>query len=247
MKAIDRTILIDRYLNGEATPEEKMQVERLLSDPELSLEDRDNFRKEMELQQEIILAIQEKGLREMLQREEARIRAEKSDDEVQPPLVAPRITPLYRRIVRATSSTAIAACFAYLVVIVPQASRLAHVSNDTQLYASVNTEMTDAYSQLKGCDDASNAILEANALMQAGDYKQADKVLAQALGRMQEITSEEEQEWSEKEDIVYLRALCTIKQHKLYRSRRLLNEVVNMNSTHRAEALQLLNTIKHGK
>ena len=107
--------------------------------------------------------------------------------------------------------------------------------------------MTDAYSQLKGCDDASNAILEANALMHAGDYKQADKVLTQALDQMQEITSAEEQAWSEKEDIIYLRALCAIKQHKLYRSRRLLNEVVNMNATHKTEALQLLNTIKHGK
>ena len=115
------------------------------------------------------------------------------------------------------------------------------------MYASVNTEITDAYSQLKGCDDASNAILEANALMQAGDYKQADKVLAQALGRMQEITSAEEQAWSEKEDMLYLRALCAIKQHKLYRSRRLLNEVVNMNTTHKDEAQQLLNTIKRGK
>jgi len=247
MKTIERTELIDRYLLGEATAEEKMQVERLLSDPELSLEDRDKFRKEMELQQEIILAIQKQGLKEMLQREEARIRAEKSDDEVTATLVAPRITPLYRRIIRATSSTAIAACFAYLVVITPQVSRLAHVSNDAQLYASVNTEMTDAYSQLKGCDDASNAILEANALMQSGDYKQADRVLTQALKQMQIVTPDNAQAWSEKEDMLYLRALCTIKQHRLYRSRHLLNEVVNMNSTHKDEAQQLLNQIKGRK
>ena len=44
--------------------------------------------------------------------------------------------------------------------------------------------------------------------------------------------------------MTYMRALCAIKQHKLYRSRRLLNEVVNMNSTHKDEAQQMLNQIK---
>ena len=64
---------------------------------------------------------------------------------------------------------------------------------------------------------------------------------------MEPITSDEQQAWTEKADMLYLRALCAIKQHKLYRSRMLLNEVINMNSIHKDEAQQLLNTIKHGK
>ena len=64
---------------------------------------------------------------------------------------------------------------------------------------------------------------------------------------MKDITSENRQAWSEKEDILYLQALCAIKQHQLYRSRRLLNGVVSMQGIHQQSALDLLNTIKHGK
>jgi hypothetical protein len=133
------------------------------------------------------------------------------------------------------------------LIIGPQASRLATISNDAALFAAANVEMNEAYSGIKGCDEASEAIMRANELMAAGEYKQADKELAQALELMADVTAEAEQAWTEKEDMTYLRALCAIKQHKLYRSRRLLNEVVNMNSTHKDEAQQLLNQIKGRK
>lgn len=233
MKTTERTELIDRYLLGEATAEEKMQVERLLSDSELSLEDRDKFRKEMELQQEIILAIQKQGLKEMLQ--QADEKKEKEEEH-------------HRKVriwsIRSVASLAIAACFIGVIVIAPQVNRLSNIGDNANLYASANIEMNEAYSGLKGCNDATNAILEANELMQSGDYKQADKILAHALGQMEPVTSDEQQAWTEKEDMLYLRALCAIKQHKLYRSRMLLNEVINMNSTHKDQAQQLLNQIK---
>lgn len=237
MKTTERTELIDRYLLGEATAEEKMQVERLLSDPELSLEDRDKFRKEMELQQEIILAIQKQGLKEMLQ--QADEKEEKEEEH-------------HRKVriwsIRSVASIAIAACFVGIIIIGPQMSRISNLSQQDAFYAEAYADINNAYAMAcRGESEAADAILEANALMQAGDYKQADKELTQALKQMQTITPDNAQAWSEKEDMLYLRALCSFKQHKLYRSRHLLNEVVNMNSTHRAEAQQLLNTIKHGK
>lgn len=237
MKTIERTELIDRYLLGEATAEEKMQVERLLSDPELSLEDRDKFRKEMELQQEIILAIQKQGLKEMLQ--QADEQEEKEEEH-------------HRKVriwsIRSVASLAIAACFVGIIIIGPQMLRISNLSQQDAFYAEAYVDINNAYAMAcRGESKAADAILEANTLMQAGDYKQADKVLAKTLDQMQEVTSDDAQTWSEKEDMLYLRALCAIKQHRLYRSRHLLNEVVNMNSTHRAEAQQLLNTIKHGK
>jgi hypothetical protein len=133
------------------------------------------------------------------------------------------------------------------LIIAPQVNRLAKISNDAELFAATNIEMNDAYSGLKGCNDATNAILEANELMQSGNYKQADKILAQALEPMIDVTAEATQAWTEKEDMTYMRAMCAIKQHKLYRSRRLLNEVVNMNSSHKEEAEKLLNQIKGRK
>ena len=237
MKTIERTELIDRYLLGEATAEEKMQVERLLSAPELSLEDRDKFRKEMELQQEIILAIQKQGLKEMLQ--QADEKEEKEEEH-------------HRKVriwsIRSVASLAIAACFVGIIIIGPQMSRISNLSQQDAFYAEAYADINNAYAMAcRGESEAADAILEANALMQAGDYKQADKVLTQALKQMQIVIPDNAQAWSEKEDMLYLRALCAIKQHRLYRSRHLLNEVVNMNSTHRAEAQQLLNTIKHGK
>ena len=241
MNNSERIEKIRAYLTGEMSEAEKKEFERLLLDPNLSLEDRTKLQDEMELQKEIILAIRRRGLKEMLRREEAKIKQEQEEADK---VAAVRNIPLYRRIIRAGATSALAACFVGLLIIGPQASRMATISNDAELFAAANVEMNEAYSGIKGCDDASEAIIRANELMAAGEYKQADKALVQALEPMADVTAEAEQAWTEKEDMTYLRALCAIKQHKLYRSRRLLNEVVNMNTTHKNEAQQLLNQIK---
>ena len=240
MKNSERIEKIRAYLTGEMSEAEKKEFERLLLDPNLSLEDRTKLQDEMELQKEIILAIRRRGLKEMLRKEEAKIKQEKEEADKK----AAKITPLYRRVLRMSASLAIAACFIGVIIIAPQVNRLSNIGDNANLYASANIEMNEAYSGLKGCNDATNAILIANELMQSGDYKQADKILAHALEQMEPITSDEQQAWTEKEDMLYLRALCVIKQHKLYRSRMLLNEVINMNSTHKKQAQQLLDQIK---
>lgn len=245
MNTIERTDKIDAYLAGTMSDAEKKEFEGLLLGSETSLEDRTKLQDEMELQKEIIFAIRRRGFREMVKKDIAEIKQEKEEAEKgDAHKAAAKIIPLYRRILRAGASSALAACFVCLLIIAPQVNRLATISNDAELFAATNIEMNEAYSGLKGCNDATNAILEANELMQSGNYKQADKILAQALEQMDPITSEEQQEWTEKEDMLYLRALCAIKQHKLYRSRMLLNEVINMNSTHKDQAQQLLNQIK---
>ena len=249
MTNLEKTILIDRYLAGEMTEEEKVSFERLLSDTDSSYTDKVSLKDEMNLQKEIILAIQERGLREMLRREEERLRAESNDD--QPPIhttarpAAASRGPLW--LIRSATTIVIAACMAGPIVIAPQVSRMVAISNNSEFYSAATFEMTEAYSQLKGCDEPSDAIIDATALMQSGDYKQADALLADALRSMPEVTNADSQAWSEKEDMLYLRALCVIKQHKLYRSRRLLNEVVRMDGLHRDQASELLNTIKHGR
>jgi len=240
MSTAERIEKIDAYLTGEMSDAEKKEFERLLLDPNLSLEDRTKLQDEMELQKEIILAIRRRGLKEMLRKEEAKIKQEKEEADKK----AAKIIPLYRRVLRVSASLAIAACFIGIIIIAPQVNRLSNIGDNANLYASANIEMNEAYSGLKGCNDATNAILEANELMQSGDYEQADMILVHALEQMEPITSDEQQAWTEKEDMLYLRALCAIKQHKLYRSRMLLNEVVNMNSTHKEQAQQLLDQIK---
>lgn len=240
MNTIERTDKIDAYLAGTMSDAEKKEFEGLLLGSETSLEDRTKLQDEMELQKEIIFAIRRRGFREMVKKDIAEIKQEKEEADKK----AAKITPLYRRVLRMSASLAIAACFIGVIIIAPQVNRLSNIGDNANLYASANIEMNEAYSGLKGCNDATNAILEANELMQSGDYKQADKILAHALGQMKPVTSDEQQAWTEKEDMLYLRALCAIKQHKLYRSRMLLNEVINMNSTHKDQAQQLLDQIK---
>lgn len=240
MTNLERTILIDRYLLGEMTEEEKVSFERLLSDTDSSYTDKVSMKDEMNLQQEIILAIQERGLREMLQREEAKIREEEDADRA----AAERIS-WPKHIVRAVSSVAVAACFCG-IFIVPQVSRLASISNDAELYVAVSMDMNEAYAEMRGCEENAAFILQADELMNQSLYKEADALLASSLKDLKDAAPTS-QAWTEKEDMLYLRALCAIKQHKLYRSRMLLNKVINMNSTHQAEAQQLLNQIKGSK
>lgn len=229
-KAMTNQEQIDKYLAGQMTEDEKLQFERLLSADDSSLRD------EMELQKEIILAIRRRSLKEMLQGEEESIQKEKKDHHKR----------VVRWTLRSVASIAVAACFVGVIVIGPQMSRLSGLGEST-IYAETAIEMMNAYSQLKGCEESAEVILQANEYMQKGDYKQADAILTKALSDMKDITSENRQAWSEKEDILYLQALCAIKQHQLYRSRRLLNGVVSMQGIHQQSALDLLNTIKHGK
>ena len=229
-KAMTNQEQIDKYLAGQMTEDEKLQFERLLSADDSSLRD------EMELQKEIILAIRRRSLKEMLQDEEDSIQKEKEGHHKR----------VVRWTLRSVASIAVAACFIGVIVIGPQMSRLSGLG-DSPIYAETAIEMTNVYSQLKGCEESAEVILQANEYMQKEDYKQADTILTKALSDMKDITPENRQAWSEKEDILYLQALCAIKQHQLYRSRRLLNGVVSMQGIHQQSALDLLNTIKHGK
>ena len=60
---MNHTDLIDRYLRNELTENEKKQFEGLLSASDKSLEGK-NLNDQMELQKEIIMAIQARGLKE---------------------------------------------------------------------------------------------------------------------------------------------------------------------------------------
>ena len=174
MNTIERTDKIDAYLAGTMSDAEKKEFEGLLLGSETSLEDRTKLQDEMELQKEIIFAIRRRGFCEMLKKDIAEIKQEKEEADKK----AAKITPLYRRVLRVSASLAIAACFIGVIIIAPQVNRLSNIGDNAKLYASVNIEMNEAYSGLKGCNDATNAILIANELMQSGDYKQADKILA---------------------------------------------------------------------
>lgn len=77
MNTLDRTDKIDDFLLGKMSEKEKNEFEKLLSGGDTSLDSK-QLKQEMELQEDIILAIKERGLKEMLQKEEAKLREEKA-------------------------------------------------------------------------------------------------------------------------------------------------------------------------
>lgn len=75
MTNLEKTKLIDRYLSGEMSKEQQLDFEGLLSEQDSSYNGTTlSLQEEMELQKEIESAIRERGLREMLQKNERKIR-----------------------------------------------------------------------------------------------------------------------------------------------------------------------------
>ena len=211
---------IDFYLSGKMSAEEQKAFEEQMNlDAEL--------KREVDLQREVIRAIRKQALRDKVKTFEKKT----------------RFKNLVRIITTALAPIAVAACVAG-IVIVPQMQAVASLSEDTQLYSSATIEMIDAYSSLRGGDESSDVILNATELMQKNEFKQADKILCEGLKLLEKVTSDDIQAYSAKEDMLYMRALCSIKEGKVYSTRNLLSQVVEMDITHKEAAQALLNKIK---
>ena len=235
MNTLDRTDKIDDFLLGKMSDEEKNEFERLLSGGDTSLDSK-QLKQEMELQEDIILAIKERGLKEMLQTEEAKIQAGKA-----------AAANYNSRIMQILSPIAIAACLFGFIIYGPQTRNLEQMSQSPSYLTEANMEITTAYQDLRGCEDIATSIMIANDLMQNGSYVEANQVLSESLKELKGVTPDDKQAWAEKEDIVYLQALCAIQRHKVYRSRALLTKVISMDGIHKQQATELLEQIKHGK
>ena len=211
---------IDFYLSGKMSAEEQKAFEEQMNlDAEL--------KREVDLQREVIRAIRKQALRDKVKTFEKKA----------------RFKNVVRIITTALTPIAVAACVAG-IVIVPQMQAVALLSENTQLYSSATTEMIDAYSSLRGGDESSDVILNATELMQKNEFKQADKILCEGLKSLEKVTSDDIQAYSAKEDMLYLRVLCSIKEGKVYSTRNLLSQVVEMDITHKEAAQVLLNKIK---
>lgn len=222
MENLILTETIDRYLAGVMSTEELQEFEKKLASDS-------SLKKEVDIQREIIKAIRKKALREKIQQFKRQ-----------------KVQNIIRWTIYTLTPIAVAACVVGIVV-VPQFENIDRISNNTELYASATNNMMEAYTSLKGSDEASNIILEATELINKEEYKEADKILIQGLELLNSATKENIQSWYAKEDMLYLRALCSIKGHKVYRSRYLLSEIIKMNGTHKTQAENLLKEIKGSK
>ena len=217
------TETIDRYLAGQMSDKERQAFQE-------KIEEDADLRSEVELQREVISAIRRQVLRNKVNTFE-----QNRKKRTVAKWAAYVVMPL-----------AVAACMAACIVL-PQVDRVKQIGADVSLYAAAADDVTMAYASLKGQSPVSDIILSANHFMKQQQYAKADEVLVKGLEQVATITKENVQLWYAKEDMLYMRALCAIKQHKVYRSRYLLWQVIQMNAIHKDAAEQLLKQIKEGK
>lgn len=225
MTNLEKTKLIDRYLSREMTEKERIDFERLLSEPDSSYNGELSLQKEMELQKDIELAIQERGLREMLQREEAKI---KEDEEH------------HRRIRRITlwslsaggTSSAIAAVLAFILVISPMAQLMQDYSNQyvacVEVYAS------------RGDDELTQSLNEALSLMQADQWSEAEKIIDAVYQPTKNADVERQDLYDEAE---WLKTVCLMHRGKTIRAKRMLRKIANSNSHYQSRAAEILKSL----
>lgn len=220
MENLILTQTIDRYLAGTMSDSERQEFENKLKQDSA-------LQKEVDIQREIIKQVRLKAMRGKMQKYES----------------GARFKNVKKWVVCTLSPIVVAACVA-LFVILPQMKVIENIGNDTVLYSSVTAEIKLAYHGLRGSKGVVDNILHATELMNQDDYGAADELLQKGLSELGEVTKDDIQFWQAKEDMLYMRALCSIKQHRLYRTRYLLSEVISMDALHKAEAERLLNEIK---
>jgi len=216
MTNLERTKGIDRYLSGEMTEEEKTGFEGLLSEEDLSYNDKHNLRQEMELQKNIEYAIRERGLREMLLKEEAKIKHGKKTRRI-------TIWSLGSGIV-----TALAAVILFLLVVAPVARQMQDMS----------ARYVAAVGEPRGTDELNNAL----SLMQAGEWKKASQAVDDILARTANSPDEETIELHDNAE--WLKAICLMHSGKVVKAKRLLRKIADSDSPYSIQAKKMLEELE---
>lgn len=172
----------------------------------------------MELEQDIELAIRERGLREMLVREEARVRQ-----------------AVHRRTVRrwalgGSGTLAVAAILVLAVILVPTIKTMHQYS--TQYVASIETEA------FRGGDGMSMKLCEAMVKMKRGQWVEAERIADTLLE--QTADSEDEEDIDIHQSAEWIKALCLMHDGKIFSARKLLKRIAAGDSYYSPLAEELL-------
>lgn len=229
MKNIDRTEKIDAYLAGTMSDAEKKEFERLLLDPETSLEDRTNLQDEMELQKEIIHAIRRRGFREMVAKELKKIETEEKEKEDADKVNFEPIKERNRRrramiwsLGGGSSVLAMAAICLLLITVVPLANLMYDSSN--VYYAQV----LDA-GELRGCPSDTLSVLWAESVsaLQQEDLSRADDLALQVMDLCSQpivgITDNERLDFYQQAE--WMHANYLMHNKRIFKAKRLLKKI----------------------
>lgn len=216
---IDNTEYIDAYLQGKLSKEEKLQFERLLFDPESS------YRDEMELQQDIILAIQERGLRDMLKKQEAAISKKRTR----------------RRIFAWTGGSLasfMAAAAVFMAVVITPMARIMTATSDQ--YAQSITGMARSGEQTDTLATMFNQACDAIA---QDDWQQADSLAQEIMSlskkTLENYTESERLDYYQNAEWLHVNYLMHTKQ--TLKARRLLKQIAKRQGNFSQQAENILN------
>lgn len=219
MTRLERTILIDKYLSGEMSAEEKSGFERLLSEGDLSSIDKKTLREEMELQKEIELAIQERGLREMLQSEEKSLRHHQRVRHI-----------TFVSLGSGAAITALAAVMLLLFVVAPLARHM-------QVFSTQYVEQVEI-GAIRGDNVYANKLNDALLLMQNGDWDNAFIIVNEVMALTASSNDEEMRDMHNNAE--WLKAVCLMHNGKVFKAKRLLRKIANSESHYSKQAVDLL-------
>ena len=221
---LDNTDLIDRYLTGDLGDDEKKELERLLFDDSDSLESK-KLKEEMELQKEIILAIQSRGLRECLQ--------EKEQQKLYNQQKKGKIIKIFGW---SSFSTAIAAVLLWGIFIFPIVQRMENCSIEYAQQIQI--------SAFRGgiTDDLQNQLMLAYQNVSNENFKEAKHISVALMDKTESSITLEEKEIYDQAEWLYV--ICEMNEGHIFKVKRLLKQIANSDSFYAVQAQEMLDKLK---
>ena len=229
--------LFDGYMDGTLSDTERAQFEERLRSDEA-------FRKAYELHSDVVLGIQRKELKAMLQEQE-----KQADNPIEAtPDVTDEVTAASAssggvRKVKLFVSLAAAACFFFGIFIVHDAWKMSSLGGD---YIA---QLEQPVVRGSGVEESLALIYED---LQQGNYAEAQKSIDKARQLIREEQSvayptEEETEYHQQmlkldsDELDWYQALVYAKTHKVFKAKKLLKQIAMSDSRYKAEAGAILN------
>ena len=211
--------LFDNYMDGKMNNTEKSQFEERLREDEA-------YRKEYELHSQLVMGIQRKELKAMLQEQEK--------GEQKP---ARRST-----VFRISSIVALAACLFIGIIIVHDAFRMANLGGD---YIA---QLEQTVPRGSGVEETLSLIYDD---LQQGNYAEAQDNIDKARQLIQEEQSiayptEEETEYHQQmlkldsDELDWYQALLYAKTHKVFKAKKLLRQIAKSDSEYKDDVATML-------
>lgn len=228
--------LFDGYMDGTLSDTERTQFEERLQSDEA-------YRKAYELHSEVVLGIQRKELKAMLQEQEELVdNPIEATPDVTDEVTVERTSRGGLRRVKLFVSLAAAACFFFGVFIVHDAWKMSSLGGD---YIA---QLEQPVPRGSGVEESLTLIYED---LQQGNYTEAQDNIDKARDLIREEQSiayptEEETEYHlqmlklDSDELDWYQALLYVKTHKVFKAKRLLRQISKSDSWYQIKALEFI-------